>query len=415
MTTASPLLLSLTNKEVNDMSRRRGQRTGWLREKSGSWLLTYRLYDQWGTAKKETVTVGPATGPGKLSQRQAERLAWDQYLSKVDQISIRPKSTMSVLQFWETKYWPSAQLRLKKSTRIQYGALFNKWIRDRIGKLPLAMVSMDHVEALLSESKAGGLAPASVRHVRKVVSAIFTRAKKAQYVTGDNPAGLVDLPDPTPVRKPYALEPGQASQVLRGEMPEPYREMAMAALLTGMNASELCGLTWGYVNLTAEYKTYNGETIPPFMIAVREHWYRGERGTLKNSETRPRNLPVCGQLLSLLREMSRRPDHVAPTSPVFAARNGKPLDEHNVARRYLNPIGKSMGLPYLGWHIFRHTYSTWLERAGAAAADRMALMGHASMDMTDRYTHDDRKRIQRSAEMVGQMLFVMDEQGGKVN
>src|ERR1019366_4364447 len=30
----------------DDMSRRRGQRKGWLRPEHGAWLLTYRVYDQ---------------------------------------------------------------------------------------------------------------------------------------------------------------------------------------------------------------------------------------------------------------------------------------------------------------------------------------------------------------------------------
>ena len=69
----------------DDMSRRRGQRKGWLRPEHGAWLLTYRVYDQTGKNQRETVTIGPCEGSGKLTEKQAERFAWDHYLAKVYQ------------------------------------------------------------------------------------------------------------------------------------------------------------------------------------------------------------------------------------------------------------------------------------------------------------------------------------------
>src|SRR5207248_6953117 len=61
-----------------NMARRRGQRDGWLHEKNGTWLLTYRVY-RWDAEKRKsvparpTVSIGPAEGPGKLTRKQAER------------------------------------------------------------------------------------------------------------------------------------------------------------------------------------------------------------------------------------------------------------------------------------------------------------------------------------------------------
>ena len=87
-------------KAEENMARRRGQRDGWLHEKNGTWLLTYRVY-RWDAEKRRsvparpTVSIGPAEGPGKLTWKQAERFAWDHFLSKIDNTAIHPKSTMS--------------------------------------------------------------------------------------------------------------------------------------------------------------------------------------------------------------------------------------------------------------------------------------------------------------------------------
>ena len=64
-----------------DFMRRRGQKKGYLRSESGSWLLTYRLYDLVGESARETVTIGPSEGRGRLTQKQAETVAWNVYLS----------------------------------------------------------------------------------------------------------------------------------------------------------------------------------------------------------------------------------------------------------------------------------------------------------------------------------------------
>ena len=50
--------------------------------------------------------------------------------------------------------------------------------------------------------------------------------------------------------------------------------------------------------------------------------------------------------------------------PVFAARTGRPLDEHNIARRYLKPVGAKLGMPWLSWHCFRRTRTTLSHQSG---------------------------------------------------
>src|ERR1035441_430351 len=118
----------------DDMSRRRGQRKGWLRPEHGVWLLTYRVYDQTGKGQRETVTIGPCEGSGKLTEKQAERFAWDHYLAKVDQIAQHPRSLMTIAEFWEKHYKPAALLKLKKTSRDQYFSLYAQWIEPVIGR-----------------------------------------------------------------------------------------------------------------------------------------------------------------------------------------------------------------------------------------------------------------------------------------
>jgi Phage integrase family len=94
-----------------------------------------------------------------------------------------------------------------------------------------------------------------------------------------------------------------------------------------------------------------------------------------------------------------------PHDPVFASRNGTPVNENNMAKRILKPIGTALDMPWLSWHVFRHTHSTLTKTLEMHVNDRMALMGHASAEMTDRYTHEDRERMRAGVETISNRIW----------
>jgi hypothetical protein len=62
-------------------------------------------------------------------------------------------------------------------------------------------------------------------------------------------------------------------------------------------------------------------------------------------------------------------------------------------------------MPWVSWHVFRHTHSTLTKTVDMHVNDRMALMGHASAEMTDRYTHDDRERMRAGVEAISRRIW----------
>lgn len=391
------------------MARRRRQNKGYLRPEHGSWLLTYRVYPESGKPFRETVTIGPAIGCGKLTEKQAERFAWDHYLSKVDQSVQHPKSLMTFGEFWETRYKQHAQLKLKKTTREQYFSLYLRWIRPLLEKKRLASIGVDEVEQAIASAIEGGKSTATARHVRKVVSAVFTRAKKLQFFFGDNPAQISEPPAIVAVRPPKSLSFDQVRSVIQS-LSSPENAMCLTAVVTSMNAAELCGLQWRWCNLTPEWTTTDGEGIPPFTIAVRNHYSRGELGSLKTTSRR-RNIPVPDLVVAELAKLKVGNPNASPDSFVFASRGGKPISENNTRRRKLVPIGTKMGVGNIGWHTLRHSHATFTEQLGMAASDRQALMGHGSIEMTDRYTHEDLRRIRTGLSKMVEKIMGESAQG----
>ena len=63
------------------------------------------------------------------------------------------------------------------------------------------------------------------------------------------------------------------------------------------------------------------------------------------------------------------------------------------------PALEAAGLPRRVPHCCRHTYATLMKKVdGVSAADKMQSIGHASMTMTNHYTHADKKSQKRLAE-----------------
>ena len=53
-----------------------------------------------------------------------------------------------------------------------------------------------------------------------------------------------------------------------------------------------------------------------------------------------------------------------------------------IQQDYLKPAGEALGLKGVGWHTFRHTYSSLLDETGAAVGVQQKLMRHANVSTT---------------------------------
>jgi integrase len=234
------------------------------------------------------------------------------------------------------------------------------------------------------------------------VSAVFTYAEGEQCFTGMNLAKHVKLPEMVR-RDAHALNWGQAKAVLE-PLRSPTREMALSMILLSCNVAELLGPEWKRVNLSDDWTAVDGEALSPWSLAIRRQWYRGAYGPLK-AKSRERNLQIPTPLRAVLLAMSRRNDWAGPDDPVLASREGTPLDEHNYATRHLKPIGRALKMPWLSWHVFRRTHATLTKTLGLSDTDRMKLMGHGSISMTDRYTAGDLERQQEVLELMAAKLL----------
>lgn len=384
------------------MARHRGQRKGHLYERSGWWMLRYRvdtpeLDPATARAKRIRITVPIAysRGPEAVGKREAQRIAWEEYLSKLDQASIRPSSMRTLREFVEERFQPDVMATLKPTGRAFYKNILGNHVLPALGKTRLREISVAHIQNLVNAKLQAGLSVKTAAHVRQAVCAVLRHARAMQWYAGELPTSAVRLPEMRQAER-RALSWEQVCALAKA-LPEPVATLSVFLVLTGLRIGEAMGLRWKRVNLTSEPRIVDAEVIPPMSIAVRENFVRGRYQTLKTSAS-SRNVPIQEWFGPWLWKLLARGPWIGPDDAVFASARGTPLDQHNVARRTLKPVARELKMPWVSWHVFRHTNATLGDLAGLSVTERQRILGHAAEAMTLHYTHSDLDRLRERLE-----------------
>ena len=207
--------------------------------------------------------------------------------------------------------------------------------------------------------------------VHRVLHRVLSTAIEWNYVPS-NPAKGIKLP-PCRRREPPFVRPEQFQELLLA-LSEPVRTMVHMTMMTSMRIGEILALRWGRVDLERG------------VIRIEESYYRGHFSSVKSRPSQ-RQVPLSFSLLHSLRERYQK------ASPelddlVFAARNGSPLGNGNLLRRFIYPTCDRLKIPRVSWHALRHLHGTLLSQLGVPVAVAQAQLGHSNPRITLAiYTH----------------------------
>jgi integrase len=367
-------------------------------QEGGVWILRSNggligLRDAERGSWRNLARIGSATGPEGLTERDAQHLARRYLLSQLQPSAEAQRSQITIAEFVETRFLPEFVTAKTLAARTHYYSILKHVLAPEemsrifrvdtstsapkltghtdwpyLSNLRLRAVRPDHVQRLITAASEKGYSPHTVKHIRSVISAIFSHAKQELVFMGANPAGSVKVP--VAARKSIlALTLAQTEQVLRA-MRYPEKEMTIIALLTDMNVSEICGLQWKCVNLTGTWSNSHGESIPPISIAVSRQLYRGELTDVK--DTRRRKIQIPEMLLSMLLLLSGRSKFTGPDDFILTSRSGAAINVTNITARRLSSIGRKLEMPGLSWQVFRRAHVAMKETFGPQFQYHMA-------------------------------------------
>ena len=156
------------------------------------------------------------------------------------------------------------------------------------------------------------------------------------------------------------------------------RTLVLLAAGTGLRMSELFGLKWRDVDFAGK------------QVSVLRSIVKQSVGPCK-TEASQKPVPLDPRLVRTLRAWRRSAGFRQPTDWVFASpvRRGKfPFWGQALLRHYIRPAAVKVGITKrIGWHTFRHSYSTLLKASGVDIKVMQELLRHASTRVTlDTYT-----------------------------
>jgi integrase len=365
---------------------KRGRQQGSLRKKNGSWYGQYfeHRQDENGNIRymRTERVLGTCSGPSRITTTEARDKLRD-LVQQANALAHCPKGIATFGQFVDSHYKPGHMLTLKPATKAMYHSILRRHILPTLEPIPMAEINTKLLQLLIGAKVEAGLSAQTITHIRNIISSVFRHAKRLGFHTGELPTEYLVLPKMQ--RKERGSLTPQQLRALIGALPHPWAAVAEVMACTGLRRGEMEGLRWTRVNLSDLAIVRDGEIIPANSLLVREQWQGGALETLKTPRSR-RTVPLSSTAwvaLSLHQQMSGSTDFV------FEGRSGRPLDLRNALKRQLKRAGTATGIPGICWHQLRHTFATFATMAGVTSSEKAALLGHASIKISEQYTHLD--------------------------
>ena len=271
--------------------------------------------------------------------------------------------------------WLKTRTSIAPSTERSYKLAISQLTKD-FGKQLLCDLSGEDLADYQTRRKRDGVSNRTVNLELGVLRSILRRYRMWEHIAAD-----VDFlkESPSPGR---ALSHEEETRLLDAASKSRCRSLypvVMLALNTGMRASEIRGLKWGQVDFLAKALTVGksktvagtGRVIPlnPRAVTVLTHWRGVYRGVLPEHYVFPHEkYGLAGN------DRKQCAYEIVPTEPTH---------RWKVAWESARKTAKVS----CRFHDLRHTFISRLAESQASDSTVMALAGHVSRTMMERYSH----------------------------
>ena len=271
--------------------------------------------------------------------------------------------------------WLKTRTAIAPSTERSYKLAISQLTRD-FGKQLLSDISGQDLAAYQVRRKRNGVANRTINLELGVLRSILRRYRMWEAISPD-----VDFlkENPSPGRALTADEEARLLDAASKSRCRSLYPVVMLAINTGMRASEIRHLTWGQVDFLAmslivsKSKTAagTGRIIPlnPRAVAALTHW----RGLFPGAQ--PEHYVFPHEKYGLAGNDRKQCAHeIIPTEPMHRWKVA-----WESARRAASVSCR--------FHDLRHTFISRLAESQASDSTVMALAGHVSRKMMERYSH----------------------------
>ena len=359
--------------------------------------------------KRLTHELGPITTRGKRPPANIEDEAAG-FMITVNNCSIAPEHIVTIAEFIESIYLPWVAQYKRPSTLKGYRDIWEDHLKALASRerTPLKNIRTFHVQQWLDAISDENLSRNTLKHIKSVISGIFTLAKNRGYYDGVNPAqGTTIAPDAREPEETYAYSLDEVRAMLT-LLPEPISTAFAIAAFAGLRHGEIQGLLWEDYR-SAEFKDSNGETSVRDALWVSRSIWNGREGKPKTGKSQA-PVPVIRQLAERL-ELHRLRCGSPELGPIFRNIAGKPMALTSVVNRIILPTlnkcetcrkselehkshpvkfdhqyVRDTSIPeWRGWHAGRRGLGSNLYHLGVPEKVIQAILRHSNVSITMTY------------------------------
>ena len=282
-------------------------------------------------------------------------------------------------QFVSDHYLPFIA-RSQRSTGSTESYLRN-WILPSLGELLINDIADRHILFLLRSLEISGLKPGSVNRILNIVKSCFSKALEWHlFHQGASPAaGISERKNIAKIDR--FLSPAEA-QRLTEEVRHSRNPLLFPIvgflLMTGARRSEALRAQWDHIDL----KKKN------WVVPI-------------SKSGRPRHIPLslkAIEFLNVAKKISRRFPAAKASPYVFPnLQTGQPFK--NLFNSWDTARSRA-GLKDVRLHDLRHSFASALVNNGHNIYDVKELLGHSSVQTTQRYAHLSQERLAQATETV---------------
>jgi integrase len=248
----------------------------------------------------------------------------------------------------------------------------------------------------LQRADGAPLANATKAKIRNLLSVLFNHAIRYEWLSqGGNPITLVRQ-SAKRMRIPEVLGPSEI-QALLLQLKSCFRLMVLLDVTTGLRRSELFALKWSDVDFAN------------MRLDVVRSIYLRRVGDCKTEASR-KPVPLDDRVAADLWLWKETTRYGQPNDWIFASPHSQgkfPFWPDALLQKIIRPAALRVGInKQIGWHTFRHTFSTLLIANGENVKVVQELMRHASSRCTLEVYSQARILMKRQAQQhVVQMII----------
>ena len=340
---------------------------GTVRQRSdGRWEGRYTAPD----GKQHSVygkTAAACTAALRAAQREVDSGHW-----------IEPsKLTVSEwIDIWLKDY----QAHTTARTLYVYSQTARLHIKPVIGQIKLARLSAMHVRRVINTMADKGLSPRYIHNAHGIMSIAFNAAV-SDGIIKQNPAKGIKTPQ-RPKTKFNIIDRDKFGEFIEAAQKDANSNLLIFALLTGLRASELRGLTWSAVDL-------NNGTINVYRQITSNtpyHFSPPKDGSARIIELSEQAIALLKKQKRDLAALQLAAGHKWESSEivndlVFRSAKGRVISE-SVMHKAAHSVGAQIGLAALHPHDLRHSYAVAALRSGLDVKTLQHNLGHKTATMT---------------------------------